>query len=138
MAWPRGTPSWAWPGRRCHRGCARWPPGPPRRCRSPAAPGWSATLAGITLTGKRLGRHAEADGRAAAAVIEAGAAAIAARTLVPLPPAELPDKLYIAIDGTGVPMRAAETEGRPGKGDDGKARTREVKLCLRVHPDQGR
>ena len=37
--------------------------------------------------------------------------------------------LYIAVDGTGVPMVAAETEGRPGKGDDGTARTREVKLC---------
>ena len=33
------------------------------------------------------------------------------------------------VDGTGVPMTAAETEGRDGKGDDGKARTREVKLC---------
>ena len=91
--------------------------------------GLVADLAGIQLTGKRLGRHAEADGRAAAAVIEAGAAAIGARTLVLLPPAELPDKLYIAIDGTGVPMRAAETAGRPGKGEDGKARTREVKLA---------
>ena len=40
----------------------------------------------------------------------------------------MPDKLYIAIDGTGVPMVAAETEGRDGKGEDGKARTREVKL----------
>jgi hypothetical protein len=91
--------------------------------------GLVADLAGIQLTGKRLGRHGEADGRAAAAVIEAGAAAIAARTLVRLPPAGLPDKLYIAIDGTGVPMRAAETAGRPGKGEDGKARTREVKLA---------
>ena len=91
--------------------------------------GLVADLAGITLTGKRLGRHAEADGRAAAAVIEAEAAAIAARTLVPLPPADLPDKLYIAIDGTGVPMMTAETAGRPGKGEDGKARTREVKLA---------
>ena len=91
--------------------------------------GLVGALAGIQLTGKRLGRHAEADGRAAAAVIEAGAAAIAARTLVPLPPADLPDKLYVAIDGTGVPMRTAETDGRDGKGDDGKARTREVKLC---------
>jgi hypothetical protein len=87
-------------------------------------------LAGITLTGRRLGRHAEADGTAAATVIEARAAAVAARTLVPLPPpAPLPDKLYVAVDGTGVPMRAAETEGRDGKGADGKARTREVKLC---------
>ena len=129
MAWPRGMLSWAWPARRCRRDWPRWRPGPPRRCRSPAAPGWSARWPGSQLTGRRLGRHAEADGRAAAAVIEAQAAAIAARTLVPLPPAGLPDKLYIAIDGTGVPMRAAETDGRDGKGEDGKARTREVKLA---------
>ena len=87
-------------------------------------------LAGITLTGKRAGRSAEADGAAAARVIEAQAGAIAARALVPLPPpSPAPGKLYIAIDGTGVPVVAAETEGRDGKGDDGKARTREVKLC---------
>src|SRR6266536_2876777 len=67
---------------------------------------------------------------AAAAAIEQQATAITARTLVPLPPPmPRPDKLYIAIDGTGVPMRAAETEGRDGKGEGGKARTREVKLC---------
>ncbi len=36
-----------------------------------------------------------------------------------------------AIDGTGVPMVAAETQGRAGKYDDGRARTREVKMaCL--------
>jgi len=86
-------------------------------------------LAGIRLTGRRLGRHAEADGAAAAAAIESRAAAIAARTVIPLPPAPLPDMLYVAIDGTGVPMVAAETEGRDGKGEDGKAHTREVKLC---------
>jgi hypothetical protein len=75
-------------------------------------------LAGITLTGKRAGRRAEADGQAAAAVIEARAAAVQARALVPLPPAPpLPDILYVAIDGTGVPVTAAEAEGRPGKGE---------------------
>lgn len=96
-----------------------------------AAARLAGELAGIMLTGRRLGRSAEADGAAAAEVIEAQATAICARTLVPLPPAQLADKLYIAIDGTGVPMVAAETEGRPGKGEDGKARTREVKLaCL--------
>ncbi len=88
-------------------------------------------LAGIALTGKRAGRRAEADGNAAAAAIEAGAAAIAARQVIPLPPAgPLPGKLYIAIDGTGVPMVAAETAGRAGKADDGKASTREVKLAV--------
>lgn len=88
-------------------------------------------LAGITVTGKRAGRRAEADGQAAAAVIEARAAAVQARTLVPLPPAPpLADMLYVAIDGTGVPVTAAGAEGRPGKGEDGTARTREVKIAV--------
>jgi hypothetical protein len=87
-------------------------------------------LAGISLTGERARRRAEADGRAAAVVIEAGAAAIAARQVVPMPAAGVaPDMLYICIDGTGVPVIAAETEGRDGKASDGKASTREVKLC---------
>jgi hypothetical protein len=39
--------------------------------------------------------------------------------------------LYLAIDGTGVPMRPDQTAGRAGKAADGRARTREVKLaCL--------
>jgi len=88
-------------------------------------------LAGLPLTGKRAGRHAEADGQAAAAVIEAHAAAVQARTLIPLPPVPpLPDILYVAIDGTGVPVTTAEAEGRPGKGEDGIARTREVKMAV--------
>jgi hypothetical protein len=97
----------------------------------PFAPGAAlvSELAGIKLTSRRLGRHAEADGTAAAAVIQAQAAAITARQVIPLPPAPPPDTLYIAVDGTGVPMVAAETEGRDGKGEDGRARTREVKLC---------
>jgi hypothetical protein len=87
-------------------------------------------LAGITLTGKRAGRRAEADGQAAAAVIEARSAAVAARQVILIPGGDPPDKLYIAIDGTGVPMVAAETEGRDGKGEDGKAHTREVKMAV--------
>jgi hypothetical protein len=89
-------------------------------------------LAGITLTGKRAGRRAEADGNAAAQVIRAQAAAMTAGQLAVLPPGRpLPDKLYIAVDGTGLPMVPAETDGRDGKGEDGRARTREVKMaCL--------
>jgi hypothetical protein len=37
--------------------------------------------------------------------------------------------LYVGLDGTGVPMRAAELSGRAGKQPDGSAKTREVKLC---------
>jgi hypothetical protein len=96
------------------------------------AAGLLAELAGISLTTKRVERSAEADGAAASMAIAAEADAICSRQVVPLPPpAPLPDMLYIAIDGTGVPMVTAETEGRPGKGEDGQARTREVKLaCL--------
>ena len=96
------------------------------------AGGLLAELAGIALTAKRVERSAEADGTAASAVTGAEADAIVGRQIVPLPPPPpLPDMLYIAVDGTGVPMVAAETEGRPGKGPDGRAHTREVKLaCL--------
>jgi hypothetical protein len=55
-------------------------------------------------------------------------ALITARKLVPLPPSPLPDKLY--ADGTGVPMTARETAGWDGKEEDGRARTREVKLAV--------
>ena len=37
--------------------------------------------------------------------------------------------LYAEVDGTGVPVRSSETEGRRGKGEDGKAGTREIKLA---------
>ena len=49
---------------------------------------------------------------------------------MPLPPDPLPDRLYVVIGGTGVPMTARETAGRAGKGEDGRARTREVKLAV--------
>jgi hypothetical protein len=87
-------------------------------------------MAGVQLTAKRVERSAEASGAAAAAAARDRAAAINARTLVPLPPSPLPDKLYACIDGTGVPVTARETAGRDGKGADGRARTREVKLAV--------
>jgi hypothetical protein len=36
--------------------------------------------------------------------------------------------MYVAVDGTGVPMVPSELEGRAGKQPDGSAKTREVKL----------
>ncbi len=47
----------------------------------------------------------------------------------PESPAPPPPTLYLGIDGTGVPMRAPELQGRAGKQPDGSARTREAKLC---------
>ena len=37
-------------------------------------------------------------------------------------------KMYICMDGTGVPVVKNETSGRKGKSDDGTAKTREAKL----------
>jgi hypothetical protein len=94
-----------------------------------------ADLAGIRLSDKRIERSAETDGAAAAARLAAESAAIARHKVSVLPAladrGKLPDKLYIAIDGTGVPMVPAAVAGRAAKSGDGRARTREVKLaCL--------
>jgi hypothetical protein len=87
-------------------------------------------LAGVRLTVKRTERAAEASGAAHAAQVRDRSALIAGRKLVPMPPRPVPDMLYGVIDGTGVPMTARETAGRDGKGEDGRARTREVKLAV--------
>jgi hypothetical protein len=94
------------------------------------AAGLLEDLAGISLTVKRVERAAEASGAAAAAASRSRARLIARRKLVPLPPSPPPDKLYAVIDGTGVPVTPKETAGREGKGEDGRARTREVKLAV--------
>jgi hypothetical protein len=87
-------------------------------------------LAGVALTVKRVERAAEAGGAALAAASRSRAGLIAGRRLVPLPPDPLPDKLYAVVDGTGVPVTSKETAGRDGKGEDGRARTREVKMAV--------
>jgi hypothetical protein len=95
-----------------------------------AAARLAGELAGVSLTGERARRRAEADGATAAAMIVAAATAAATGKVVALPPAgPVPDMLYICVDGTGVPMVPAETAGRAGKSEDGTAATREVKLC---------
>ena len=77
-------------------------------------------LAGLTVEPKQVERQAEALGRDIAAdehrVVEPDAA-----------PAET---LYLGMDGTGVPVRQAETRGRRGKQPDGSAKTRQAKLAV--------
>ena len=94
------------------------------------AAGLLQDLAVIRLTAKHVERAAEASGAAQAAAVRGRAALITDQKVVPLPPSPLPDKLYGVIDGTGVPMTARETAGREGKGEDGRARSREVKLAV--------
>jgi len=48
---------------------------------------------------------------------------------LPAPAASPPPQFYVSLDGTGVPMVRPELEGRAGRGPDGEARTREVKLA---------
>ena len=45
--------------------------------------------------------------------------------IIPIKPVP---KMYVCIDGTGVPVVKKETAGRKGKGEDGQAKTREAKL----------
>jgi len=78
-------------------------------------------LARVEVPTKHVEREAEALGREIAederCVVE------------PLPEGEpLAPTLYLGMDGTGVPMRASELEGRQGKQPDGSSKTREVKL----------
>ena len=91
-----------------------------------------AELAGIELTAKRIERSAEADGQMVAAATAAEADAVLAGNLHQLETSPGPvDTLYVTMDGTGVPCVPAATQDRAGKRDDGRARTREVKLaCL--------
>jgi hypothetical protein len=87
-------------------------------------------LAGLTVSPRTIERSAEASGAAARAATAAEATAICERRIVPLPaPEPLPDMLYVEVDGTGVPVRPSQTQGRAGKSEDGAAGTREVKLA---------
>ena len=77
-------------------------------------------LAGLRVEAKHVERAAEALGREVADDER--------RVVVPAVAPSAPT-LYLGVDGTGVPMRRAEVEGRAGKQPDGSAKTREAKLC---------
>jgi len=76
-------------------------------------------LASVEVEAKQVERTAEALGRAIATDER--------RVIEPSPPTA--PTMYLGMDGTGIPMRVAELEGRAGKQPDGSAKTREVKLC---------
>jgi hypothetical protein len=79
-------------------------------------------LAGVKVPTKHVERAAEALGREIADD---------EKLVAEPPPVDEPvaPTLYLGMDGTGVPMRASEVEGREGKQPDGTSKTREVKLC---------
>ena len=96
------------------------------------ATGLLEDLAGVHLTVKRVERAAEASGTAKASSSHHRAALITARKLVPLAPSPLPDKLYGAVDGTGVCMPSAgEHVGRQVRiATTAEQRTCEVELAV--------
>jgi hypothetical protein len=50
--------------------------------------------------------------------------------IIPIKPVDV-DKMYVMMDGTGVPVVKKETKNRKGKGENGQAKTREAKLgCI--------
>jgi hypothetical protein len=78
-----------------------------------------AELADVHLDAKTIQRASEALGRAISGA-ERGSVE---------PSAPSAPTLYLGMDGTGIPMRKQELEGRSGKQTDGSAKTREVKIC---------
>lgn len=88
-----------------------------------------AVLADVEVSAKRVERATEAIGARAIEKMESELTALGAGVVLPaLHEEKKPKILYCLADGTGVPTVAKETEGRKGKSEDGRARTREVKL----------
>ena len=77
-------------------------------------------LAGVAVDPKQVERIAEALGREVAADER--------EQVEPAPGAA--STVYLGLDGTGVPVRKSEVDGRRGKQPDGSAKTREVKLAI--------
>lgn len=78
----------------------------------------------LRVTPKQVQRVAEDVGRA---VEEWNGRQVVATANRQVSPGAVPI-LYVSFDGTGVPMRKSELMASKGKGADGRARTREVKL----------
>ena len=79
--------------------------------------------AALHLDPKDIERVSEETGR----IIEDWAARERSLAVAAPPPEETPDTLYATYDATGAPIRREELREVKGKGEDGKAHTREVK-----------
>lgn len=82
-------------------------------------------LAGIRVNAKEVERVSQETGHQVETYHQEQAEAALSDKGVKIKPVP---RMYVCMDGTGVPMVKSETEGRAGKGEDGKAKTREAKL----------
>ena len=85
-------------------------------------------LAGVQVTTKSVERVSELIGQQIEKQNQREQKQIFSGKVVPFVGKATIPVLYIAIDGTGVPVVKRETEGRKGKDKTGKAKTREAKL----------
>jgi hypothetical protein len=76
-------------------------------------------LAGLTVDPSQIQRVVQLLGPPAQACL----------VKLPGPAPKAGRQFYVSIDGTGVPMVRPELEGHSGRGPDGQAKTREVKLA---------
>jgi len=85
-------------------------------------------LSGVKVSTKALERASEAMGADIESIGQLECELAMKDKLDWLKPEEQINRMYIAIDGTGVPVVPAETRGRKGKQPDGRSKTREAKL----------
>ena len=82
-------------------------------------------LAGVFVTTKAVERVSECLGEEIESVAQRERKAALSGKIVQIRPVP---RMYVEMDGTGVPMVPRETEGRRGKDETGRAKTRELKL----------
>ena len=87
-----------------------------------------AEMAGVEVTAKEIERVSQKSGKQAEGFLQGQAEKLLSDKVIPL---KSVSKMYVCMDGTGVPMVKREVVGREGKGENGEAKTREVKLgCI--------
>lgn len=85
-------------------------------------------MAGIDVTAKEVERVSHKLGCEAEEFMKEEGEKSSLDKVIPI---KTVSKMYICMDGTGVPVVKAEVFGRRGKGEDGQAKTREAKLgCI--------
>lgn len=84
-------------------------------------------MAGITVTAKEVERISHKLGEEAESFFREEADVALSDRVISIKAVPV-NKMYVCLDGTGVPVEKKETRGRKGKGEDGQAKTREVKL----------
>lgn len=82
-------------------------------------------ISGIDVTAKEIERVSHKLGRQVEGYLEQQAEMSLSEKVIPI---KSVSKMYVCMDGTGVPVVRAEVIDRRGKGEDGQAKTREAKL----------